>query len=204
MVSFRYCLDVPTTDEQIGRNLASLRGGMSQRELATRMRAAGFKWSHLTVASVERGDRPLRLSEASAIAELLELQGLQSITAPEGEFEYLVTEGKLKAAERELALRADEVLRLQRQMVEELNSMYTKDIDADAVRMLEWNLRTTPVEVVYEVLMDQLPMVRALAEEGGPFGAALLDGLVRTEVKSAHDITFDSKESADGKHPTTA
>lgn len=170
---------------------------MSQRELATKMRELGFKWSHLTVASVERGERPLRLSEADALTELLGLQSLQSITAPEGEFEYLITKGKIHAAERELALLADTVLRLQRQMVEELNDMYTKDIDPDEVRQLEWDLRATPVEVVQGVLEDQLPMVRALAEQGGPFGAALLDGLLRTEVKTAHDIVFGSKDDGD-------
>lgn len=170
---------------------------MSQKDLAIAMRERGHKWSQATVWNVERGERPLRLSEATALADVLELQSVQSITAPEGEFEYLVTESKLHAAERELALQAESVLRLKRQMVEELNAMYTKDLDSSAVRALEWQLRTTPVEVVNDVLVEQIPMVQTLAEQGGPFGAALLDGMLRTDVKTAHEIVFGQKDDGE-------
>ncbi|WP_156465996.1 MULTISPECIES: helix-turn-helix domain-containing protein [unclassified Rathayibacter] len=56
-----------TPDEQIGSNLIKLRGDMTQRELAEKMRQRGWKWTHVTVGSVERGERPLRLSEAQAV-----------------------------------------------------------------------------------------------------------------------------------------
>lgn len=56
------------TDEQVGRNLARLRGDMSQKDLALLMRERGFKWSQATVWSVEKGERPLRLVESEAIA----------------------------------------------------------------------------------------------------------------------------------------
>lgn len=42
---------------------------LSQQELADKMRAAGFKWSQATVWSVESGERPLRISEAIAVAQ---------------------------------------------------------------------------------------------------------------------------------------
>lgn len=185
-------------DKQIGQNLARLRGAMSQKDLAVAMRERGHKWAQATVWNVERGERPLRLVEATALADVLELQSVQSITAPEGEFEYLVTEGKLRSAQHALALQAEEVLRLQRQMVEELNAMYTKQFDAASVRDLQWDLRTTPVEIVYDVVEDQVPMVRALAEEGGPFGAALLDGLAKTEITRANDVNFTPSGKSDG------
>ena len=43
---------------------------MSQAGLATAMRERGFKWSQATVWSVETGERQLRLTEASVVAEL--------------------------------------------------------------------------------------------------------------------------------------
>lgn len=61
-----------TGDEQIGRNLAQLRGEMSQKELAAEMRRRGWKWSQATVWSIEKGERPLRLTEAQEVAAIFE------------------------------------------------------------------------------------------------------------------------------------
>ena len=61
-----------TSDEQIGRNLAQLRGDMSQKDLAAEMRKRGWKWSQATVWSIEKGERPLRLAEAQDIVALME------------------------------------------------------------------------------------------------------------------------------------
>lgn len=63
-----------TTDEQIGKNLAALRGDMSQKDLAELMRARGWKWSQATVWSIEKGDRPIRLAEAQEVATILNIQ----------------------------------------------------------------------------------------------------------------------------------
>ncbi|WP_292763784.1 helix-turn-helix domain-containing protein [Microbacterium sp. UBA3486] len=60
-----------TDDEQIGKNLVSLRGEMSQKDLADAMRKLGFRWSQATVWSIEKGERPLRLSEAESVADIL-------------------------------------------------------------------------------------------------------------------------------------
>ncbi|MDN6024651.1 hypothetical protein [Bifidobacterium mongoliense] len=68
-------------DKTIGHNLQVLRGDMSQDDLAKKMRAYGFKWSKATVWSVEQGERPLRLTEASAVLECL---GKTSMWAFEG------------------------------------------------------------------------------------------------------------------------
>ena len=60
-----------SNDERIGQNLEILRGDTSQKDLADRMRERGFKWSQATVWSIERGERPLRLSEAQEVADIL-------------------------------------------------------------------------------------------------------------------------------------
>jgi hypothetical protein len=71
-------------DEQIGRNLARLRGPMSQQDLARQMRELGWKWSQSTVWSIERGDRPLRLGEAVALARILGEISVSTLAWPEG------------------------------------------------------------------------------------------------------------------------
>lgn len=64
-------MDLSNRNQQIGKNLERLRDGMSQETLATLMRKYGHKWSKATVWSVERGDRPLKLTEANDILRIL-------------------------------------------------------------------------------------------------------------------------------------
>ncbi|WP_137652729.1 helix-turn-helix transcriptional regulator [Bifidobacterium moukalabense] len=58
-------------DAKIGENLLHLRGAMSQDALAEKMRSRGHKWSKATVWSVEKGERPLKLSEAMDLCSIL-------------------------------------------------------------------------------------------------------------------------------------
>lgn len=62
-------------DMQVGANLVRLRleNGMTQDDLAQRMREHGYKWSKTTVWSIERGNRSLKLTEAQ---ELLTCMGM--------------------------------------------------------------------------------------------------------------------------------
>lgn len=69
-------------DEAIGKNIARLRGDMSQAALAEHMKAKGWKWSQSTVWSVEKGDRPLRLREASDLAVILQASVNDLLRAP--------------------------------------------------------------------------------------------------------------------------
>lgn len=63
----------PQTEEQIGADVATARerAGMSQKELAVALTERGFKWAQATVSQIEKGERPLRLSEADHLAELI-------------------------------------------------------------------------------------------------------------------------------------
>jgi transcriptional regulator with XRE-family HTH domain len=70
-VQVRYGFDVTDEDRLIGTNLARLRASRSQAEVAVLMKDAGWKWSQTTVWKVESGERPLRLTEARALAEVL-------------------------------------------------------------------------------------------------------------------------------------
>lgn len=52
---------------------------MSQAALATAMREYGFKWSQPTVAAVEKGERGLKLTEASALVAILGLENVEEL-----------------------------------------------------------------------------------------------------------------------------
>lgn len=75
---------MPTTlNARIGRNLAHYRGDMSQRELANKVREYGPRWTHLTVASVEKGERPLRADEVVVLLDLLRIPSFKALIARE-------------------------------------------------------------------------------------------------------------------------
>lgn len=59
------------SDKEIGRTIAELRGDKTQQAVSVEMRNRGWKWSQATVWSIEKGERPLRLREASDLAEVL-------------------------------------------------------------------------------------------------------------------------------------
>ncbi|MBW9121218.1 hypothetical protein JNB63_14055 [Microbacterium trichothecenolyticum] len=71
------------TDEQIGANLIRIRNGLSQKDLADAMRARGFKWSQATVWAVEKGERPLRLTEAEGLGVVLRINPDLLLATPE-------------------------------------------------------------------------------------------------------------------------
>lgn len=73
-------------DVEVGRNLATSRGSMSQQALADEMNARGWgKWSQATVWAVEKGRRPLKVTEAEELADILclSLAGLLSSSEEE-------------------------------------------------------------------------------------------------------------------------
>lgn len=78
------------TDEQIGRNLMVLRSDMSQKDLADHMRKRGFKWSQATVWAIEKGERPLRLTESEAIGAIFDIHG-NALTSTTTEFDRTMT-----------------------------------------------------------------------------------------------------------------
>lgn len=61
------------SDARIGRYVAELRvaAGLTQSELAQKMRALGWKWSQQSCWAIENGRQTLRLPEANDLAEVL-------------------------------------------------------------------------------------------------------------------------------------
>lgn len=68
--------DQKTPDEAFGQNVALARGwkSLSQRELAQRLSAAGFKVDAPAVSRIEKGSRSVRLAEALIIADVLDIE----------------------------------------------------------------------------------------------------------------------------------
>ncbi|GAB3698534.1 hypothetical protein [Mariniluteicoccus flavus] len=58
-------------DKKIGLNVARLRSDKSQQFVADAMRECGHRWSQSTVWSVEKGDRPLKFTEAVDLTKVL-------------------------------------------------------------------------------------------------------------------------------------
>lgn len=77
-------------DENFATNLREYREtqGVSQEELARRMSARGFGFSQATVWKIEQNKRPVRLGEATALAEALEVPLWRSLIAEPEQFRH--------------------------------------------------------------------------------------------------------------------
>lgn len=143
-----------TTDKQIGENLARHRKGMSQKELADRMRELGWKWSQATVWSIEKGERPLRLAEAEALEGILGFDSITSLFASDAEAELEVAGEELFRARTELekAMRKHFSRRLR---LARIADSYSATIsEAERAIVLEW-LSESPA-VIADGLKKQL------------------------------------------------
>ena len=121
---------MPNREQLIGENMQRLRSAlsMSQADLASRMKDAGFKWSQATVWSVEKGERPLRLSEAEELSALLRVRGLDEFLS---EPELILFQTDIKFAERSYEEFIDHARALRGQ---QLRMRTTADKLADRVR----------------------------------------------------------------------
>jgi transcriptional regulator with XRE-family HTH domain len=63
--------DASPADRRIGETVRALRGTRSQQAVAEGMKNRGYAWVQGTVSQIERGVRPLRVSEAHALADVL-------------------------------------------------------------------------------------------------------------------------------------
>ena len=120
-------------DERIGANITRFRGDLSQRELAARMRERGWKWSHLTVGSVERGERPLRLSEAEDLREILGAEYWALVSLNEAEV-------SLRVAARALDRAQDMLETSVRQFIDAQLSLKVAAAAVDS-DLLDWAMR---------------------------------------------------------------
>lgn len=115
-------------DELIGRNLTVLRGSMSQKELADRMRKLGFKWSQATVWSIEKGERPLRLTESEALGSVFGINA-RMITFTEQSFSRVMRARELDETLTQIADLAYSSFERQRRLAMRYDLMPEEDRD---------------------------------------------------------------------------
>lgn len=150
-------------DKRIGRAVSAIRGDRSQAAIATAMRERGWKWSQATVWSVEKGERPLRLAEASDLASVLG-ERLDRFLVPPAE---ALVEQQLHKVTRQAddLRRAMFVLQDYRfDLARMVTDGYThwahtndvEDLDPALVKRCREELATTTVEAVFERTVPEL------------------------------------------------
>ena len=144
-----------TTDSQIGQNLVTLRGDMSQKDLATRMRTLGWKWSQATVWSVETGERPLRLAEATDLAQILNTH-VSRLTGTEAGAALEQLSRQVQEAQQTLRTNLQTYRRAQFALASAADRALGKGVKLPhAGAMIESSLRTTPEDVLESMRRQQ-------------------------------------------------
>lgn len=136
---------------------------LSQTDLAKRMSALGFRWHQATVYKVENGDRPVKLGEALALSEMLEIP-LRDLTAPPEKFQ---AERRTKDVVLQLVSDMDSIMRA------------AADYYTNAPRLREWlaqnrdsiseDVREKAEQALSINLADLLDVGRQRAEQRADF-----------------------------------
>jgi transcriptional regulator with XRE-family HTH domain len=125
--------DTETPEQRLGievRNLRRESFDWSQAELADRLKRHGVNWHQTTVAKVEAGERPVRLNEVIALAEVLNVPPV-SLIEPGGP-----TTADLAAAEAKV-LRARASIERAEQVLAAAREMYDRVVaERDTLKFL--------------------------------------------------------------------
>lgn len=166
------------TSEQdlwIGQNVANARGEMSQQALADAMREAGHKWSQSTVWSVEKGDRPLRLTEASDLSRLLD-RSLITFLVPseEQQLMHAVWAGLREVRRRQYQVSgaAVELLAAQANLRRDLAA--AKSVDMDRLEGLRQGFRDVATEAEAASMEDYVDTINERLDENRARDEALM------------------------------
>ncbi|WP_416430066.1 helix-turn-helix transcriptional regulator [Paenarthrobacter nicotinovorans] len=136
-------------EEQFARNLQAMRErkGWSQSELARRMVDAGWKnYNQMTISRTEKGDRPIRLNEARALAQIFGVP-IDHMTYSEERLNVSLAQDRVAAAYRALAAATRVFLDAQNALAVKADSavLSGEEIDTDGVE--DW-LQQAPEAVI--------------------------------------------------------
>ena len=135
-----------TDDKQIGRNLASLRREISQADLARLMRERGWKWAQNTVSAIESGDRPLRLSEAEDVADILEVDRVQVFLSGDAEFRLESAIRRVNDSRFDVSLGIADYQRAQLELALAADAL--AELPADKATIVRQYLTETPTDLI--------------------------------------------------------
>lgn len=148
--------DAPDLEErQFARNMQKMREGQgwSQSELARKMVEAGWSnYNQMTVSRTEKGERPIRLSEAKALARIFGSH-VEEMSASDERYSVNVALKATASAYEALAEAAKEFLQAQNELSIRADSATIAggDIDPDAV---EGWLETSPESVMTDAAFN--------------------------------------------------
>ncbi|WP_146243319.1 hypothetical protein [Curtobacterium sp. MCBD17_021] len=137
-------------DELIGRNVVRLRGDRAQKDVADAMRQRGHKWSQATVWSVEKGERPLRLTEADDLVNVLGYPSVR-LSAPDAETRGWAMLRELRAAESELERAVERYIEAQDQLAFAVSEGM---ISGRVAQLIAKELEVTPWRIAREKYED--------------------------------------------------
>ncbi|WP_439593599.1 hypothetical protein [Microbacterium sp.] len=201
-----------TSDVEIGRNVARVRGLVSQKDLADEMRRRGFRWSQATVWAVEKGERPLRLAEAEALGKIMDIHHTVLLYSSEGiDLVYEFRDfGDLMDEIQELAYLSFERQRRLAALVDRHPADWEEDEDSEAV--LARNAVDAAIEGIvraeahYRGLVSgsNFPETADERASAGKFSHAFMSGIAdRLEAERARLRKPQSSEKSDGVDQTT-
>jgi hypothetical protein len=148
----RMVVGMAALDDRIGDNVARLRGDLSQRAVAQEMKRRGWKWSHVTLVTIESGERPLRLSEAVDLANVLHTD-VRLLFEPTGNVALHEAMTKLDAERRSLE---SAVHRFALGVVNAVSALGDVELAEDQEQSLREAAVATALDVVHKVL-DETP-----------------------------------------------
>lgn len=206
-----------TAEQILGRRIAELRRQRqwSQEELAVHMKAAGFPWRQTTVAKTEKADRPVRVNEASKLAELFDVPVEDLIRTARPPLLVRLSEAKQATLVQTMYIReADMRLVYARGRFDAIESLVTywrnpsKEALRQGVRMViydcdDWRELLADAEIPAEVLSEVTSRANARLKDGEPLLEGeedVKDQLVRLVTEGLLDW-FDAKgKQGDGEH----
>lgn len=190
-----------TSDEQIGKNLTAIRGDMSQKDLAAEMRRRGHKWSQSTVWSVEKGERPLRLTEASTLENIFDVSVYQLTNSGEW-LDVTQSIGRIGHLREAIEDQIEQYLDEQRKLTL-FAAIAEQDDDDDIHRFLT----ATPVGIAKETMLRYALDRKAHKEFIGRTAEDEDGSRFENQLELDHLTSVWSEafaEAADGEHPEAA
>lgn len=159
-----------TPDQLVGTAIQDrrVRYGYTQGEFAQELRKRGVKWSQGTLSRVELGERPVRLVEATVVAEVL------GVELPVLLREGATTEDKVRIAQAEFA---ESVVDIQR-------------------AVMTMTARMTDVEDLLKLSPDSFAALATTEREGPPNASEYLPWLLGfvKDIEFEEPVPFTAKE----------
>ena len=177
-------------DRNVATNVRMARetAGLSQDELAERMTERGFGFSQATVWKIEQGRRPLRISEAVALADALDIRGWRDLTFDPGRAEHgrVLHRARLAAADAYKQVKEAADAYIQTQVALTLAVRNATDAGFSVTELHTSWLETPPERAVIEARIEG-----DTEDEARDRLDAAVDAVLQALRERGHEAVFD-------------